>query len=240
VGEPHHVRAFVRFLAPSETGYSRVILAGGGELGLQLAMRLNENTNLDVTLLEEDEDRADLCSNLLGKTLIIHGSSLDQELMRELGINDQTAFVAVTGDDENNIMSCLVAEKMGAHFTISRVDQSNYLPIIDSLSLVDRVVSPHSSLINSVYHYVRGNTVRGDRLLQKIPGEVVEFELPSGHEWCGSAVMDIKLPRGCLISMVLRGEQLRVATGERVLEAGDHILLYGLPKAIRRLQDVLA
>jgi trk system potassium uptake protein TrkA len=240
VGEPQHVRAFIRFLLPGETGYTRVVLAGGGELGLQLAMRLNENTNLDVTLVEENGARAEYCSDLLGKTLIIHGSSLDQELMRELGINEQTAFVAVTGDDENNIMSCLVAEKMGAHFTISRVDQSNYLPIIDSLALVDRVVSPHTSLINSVYHYVRGDTVKGDRLLQKIPGEVVEVELEPDHDWVGKTVMDIKLPRGCLLSMVLRGDQLKVAIGDLVLAGGDRVLLYGLPKGIRRLQDILS
>lgn len=239
VGEPNHVRAFTRFLLPGETGYTRIVVAGGGELGLQLARRLNENTTLDVTLLEADAERAERCSDLLGKTLIIHGSSLDQELMRELGINDQTAYVAVTGDDENNIMSCLVAEKMGAHFTISRVDQSDYLSIIDSLSLVDRVVSPHTSLINSVYHYVRGGTVKGDRMLQKIPGEVVEAELGGDHKWVGETVMDIKLPRGCLLSMVLRGDQLHVATGDLVLEAGDQVLLYGLPKSIRRLEGVL-
>lgn len=239
VGEPRHVRAFVRFLLPGETGYTRVVLAGGGELGLQLARRLNDHTGLDVTLVEADKERAEFCSELLGKTLIIHGSSLDQDLMRELGINDQTAYVAVTGDDENNIMSCLVAEKMGAHFTISRVDQSNYIPIIDSLSLVDRVVSPHTSLINSVYHFVRGDTVRGDRMLQKIPGEVVEVELDAEHRWTGRSLMDIKFPRGCLVSTVLRGDELIIATGELVFEAGDRVLLYGLPKAIRRLQDIL-
>ncbi len=239
VGEPGPVRRFIRFLLPSETGYERVVIAGGGELGLQLATRLEQTPSMDVTLVEEEEGRAHYCSDQLEKTLIIHGSSLDQELMRELGINDQTAFVAVTGDDENNIMSCLVADKMGAHFTISRVDQSNYQPIIDSLSLVDRVVSPHTSLINSVYHYVRGDAVQGDRLLQKIPGEVVEFVLEQGHEWDGKAVKDLKLPRGCLISMVLRGEQLEVATGDLILQGGDHVLLYGLPKSIRRLQDKL-
>lgn len=240
VGDPASVRKFIKFLMPSETGYSRVVIAGGGELGLQLAMRLGTNTTLDVTLVEEKAERADYCSEQLGKTLIIHGNALDQDIMRELGINAQTAFVAVTGDDENNIMSCLVADKMGAHFTISRVDKDNYKPIIDSLALVDRVVSPHTSLINAIYHFVRGDSVRGDRMLQKIPGEVVDFLLEPDHKWAGRAVKDIKLPRGCLISMVLRDEDLEVATGELVLLAGDKILLYGLPRGIRRLEDVLA
>jgi len=217
-----------------------VVIAGVGELGLQLAMRLGENTGLDVTVVEEDAERAEYCSEQLGKALIIHGSALDQDIVRELGINGQTAFVAVTGDDENNIMSCLLAEKLGAHFTISRVDRNTYKPIIDSLALVDRVVSPHSSLINSIYHFVRGDSVQGDRMLQKIPGEVVEFVLDDNHEWSGRAVKDIKLPRGGMISMVLRGEKLKVATGDLVLEEGDRILLYGLRKAIRRLQDVLS
>jgi trk system potassium uptake protein TrkA len=120
------------------------------------------------------------------------------------------------------------------------VDKSDYLPIIDSLSLLDRVVSPHTSLINAVYHYVRGDTVKGDRMLQKIPGEVVEVELENNHDWVGQTVMDIKLPRGCLLSMVLRGDQLKVAIGDLVLAGGDRVLLYGLPKAIRRLQDILS
>ncbi|WFB35421.1 Trk system potassium transporter TrkA [Kiritimatiellota bacterium B12222] len=240
VGDPEKVRAFLKFLLPGESGYSRVVIAGGGQLGLQLARRLERNTGLTVTLLESDAERADHCSEELERTLILHGSSLDQDIMRELGINGQTAFVAVTGDDENNIMSCLVADKLGAHFTISRVDKATYQPIIDSLALVDRVITPHSSLINAVYHFVRGNSVMGDRILQKIPGEVVDFLVDDSHKWMGKKVMNIKLPRGCMISMVLREPTLMVATGELTLQSGDRILLYGLPKAIRRLEDVLA
>ncbi len=240
VGDPEKVRAFLKFLLPSEEGYSRVVIAGGGQLGLQLARRLEKDSQFNVTLLECEAERADYCSEELERTLILHGSSLDQDMMAELGINGQTSFVAVTGDDENNIMSCLVAEKLGAHFTISRVDKATYQPIIDSLALVDRVISPHSSLINSVYHFVRGSSVMGDRILQKIPGEVVDFLIEEDHKWNGKGVMNIKLPKGCLISMVLRDSELIVATGDLRLETGDRILLYGLPKAIRRIEDLLS
>lgn len=240
VGAPQQVRRFMRFLLPSEEGFSRVVIAGGGDLGLQLATRLQELQGMDITLLEENVEQAHVCSDVLGKALVVHGNALNQDIMRELGINGETAFVAVTGDDENNIMSSLVADKLGAHFTVARVDKADYRPIIDSLSLVDRVVSPHSSLINSVYHFVRGSSVRGDRMLQQVKGEVVEFHLPGGHQWEGHSLKDIKLPRGCLISMVLRGEDLRVATGDLELQEGDRVLLYGLPKAIRRLDPVLA
>jgi trk system potassium uptake protein TrkA len=240
VGEPDQVRAFLRFLLPGETGYSRIVIAGGGQLGLQLARRLERESGLSISLLETDAVRADYCSEELNKTLVLHGSSLDQDIMRELGINGQTAYVAVTGDDENNIMSCLVADKLGAHFTISRVDKATYQPIIDSLSLVDRVISPHTSLINAIYHFVRGSSVMGDRMLQKIPGEVVDFAVADSHPWSGKAVIDISLPRSCLISMVLRGTELVVATGELTLKPGDRVLLYGLPKSIRRLKDVLS
>ncbi|MDA3874128.1 MAG: NAD-binding protein, partial [Kiritimatiellae bacterium] len=219
---------------------SRVVIAGGGQLGMQLARRLEKVSGFSVTLLEADEARADYCSEELDRALILHGSSLDQEIMRELGINGQTAFVAVTGDDENNIMSCLVADKLGAHFTISRVDKNTYQSIIDSLSLVDRVISPHSSLINSIYHFVRGNSVMGDRMLQKIPGEVVDVVLEGEHPWLGKQLIDIDLPRSCMISMVLRGKELRVATGDLELISGDRILLYGLPKSIRKLENVLS
>jgi trk system potassium uptake protein TrkA len=136
-------------------------------------------------------------------------------------------------------MSCLVAEKLGAHFTIARVDKNTYRPILDSLSLVDRTVSPHSSLINSIYHFVRGSSVQGDRLLQKIPGEVVEFTIDAGHVWLDKPLLELKIPRGCMISMVLRKETLIVATGDLRLQPGDRVLLYGLPKSIRQLDVIL-
>ncbi|MCH8526287.1 MAG: Trk system potassium transporter TrkA [Kiritimatiellae bacterium] len=237
VGQPQAVEDFMHTMLPSETDYTRVVIAGGGELGLQLAGLLAK-THLDVTLLEENAERADYCSEALHSTLVINGSALNHDLMEEMGINKSTAFVAVTGDDENNIMSCLVAEKMGAHFTIARVDKKNYQPIIDSLSLVDRVVSPHTSLINAIYHFVRGSSVQGDRVLQRIPGEVMEVLLEDKHPWVNQTIIDIKLPRGCILTTVLRGDQLRVATGPVTLKAGDRILLYGLPKYLRKLDDL--
>jgi len=238
VGIPELVESFMETMLPSETDYTRVVIAGGGELGLQLA-KLLEKTHLDVTLLEESASRADYCSEALPHTLVINGSALNHDLMEEMGINRNTAFVAVTGDDENNIMSCLVAEKMGAHFTIARVDKQNYRPIIDSLSLVDRTVSPHTSLINAIYHFVRGGSVQGDRVLQRIPGEVMEIVLEAEHPWVNQAIVDLKLPRGCTLTTILRGETLLVATGPVVLKPGDRVLLYGLPKYIRQLDDIL-
>lgn len=238
IGEPSKVRPFLDFALPSESSYSRVVIAGGGALGMELAHQL-EDTPLDVTLVEKDADRADYCSEILDHTLVIQGSSLDQDIMEELGINDRTAFVAVTGDDENNIMSCLVAEKMGAHFTTARVDNPNYQPIIRSLALLDRTVSPHSSLINAIYHFVRGTSVHGDRLLQKIPGEILEVLLKADHEWVGKPVPEIALPRGAILSTILRDDQLIVATGDVVLKPGDRVLLYGLPKSVKKLDSIL-
>jgi len=239
VGEPEMVREFLRFLIPGETGYDRVVIAGGGQLGLHLARKLETMPGFTVTLLESDPVRAEYCSDELDKTLVMNLSSLDQDRMSELSLNRDTVFVAVTGDDENNIMSCLMADKLGSHFTMSRVDKTTYQSIIDSLSLVDRVIVPHHSLINAIYHFVRGESVVSDRLLQKIPGEVVDLGLKPGHPWVGYSVGSLSLPRGCLISMVLRGPDLLVATGDLVLAGGDRVLLYGLPKSIRLLRELL-
>lgn len=238
IGEPERIRAFLEVALPSETPYTRVVVSGGGGLGMQLAHRL-EGTPLDVTLIEEDPVRAEYCSELLHDTLVIRGSSLNQDIMQELGINDRTTFVAVTGDDENNIMSCLVAEKMGAHFTTARVDKADYRPIIDSLALLDRTVSPHSSLINAIYHFVRGQNIHGDRQLEKIPGEVLEVTISEGHDFAFRKIIDVELPRGAIISMVLRGEELIVATGEVTLQPNDRVLLYGLPKSVKKLDALL-
>jgi trk system potassium uptake protein TrkA len=236
-GKPEDVASFLHWAWPEHARFRRVVIAGGGSLGLTLAQLL-ESSEVDIVLIEKSEERANHCSGVLNRTLVLHGDALEQETIRNAGILDDTAFVAATSSDENNIIGCLLAEKMGARFTLAQVAKPEYVPIIDNLSLLDRAVSPPLSMINAILHFVRGKHVKAAALFHRLPGELLEVALPAGSRPAGQAIKDVKLPRGSLIASVLRGDEVLVATGDLVLREGDRLLLFALPDTVGKISNL--
>jgi len=237
VGRREDVAQFLEWAWPDHTGFEKVVIGGGGDLGLRLAQLL-EAASINAVLIEENEERAQDCSATLKRSLVIHGDTLDQETLENAGIVEQTAFVAVTNSDENNIIACLLAEKMKASFTIARVMKPEYAPIVDSLSLLDRVVSPPLSMINAILHFVRGTYVKEAALFHRLPGELLDLIIPPGGKWANKAIKDLKVPDGVTIASILRDDEVFVATGDLVLAEGDRVVLFALPHAIGKLKPL--
>lgn len=237
VGEPAAVHEFLEWACPEHERFEKVIIAGGGDLGLQLAILL-ERVGVQVVLVEKDEERAEECSRLLDKSLVMKGDALDQETLENAGVIHGSAFVAVTGSDENNIMICLLAEKAGSTFTLAQVTRPEYVPIISSLSLLDRAVSAHMSMTNAILHFVRGKNVKAAALLHRLPGELLDVVIPPDSRWCGKPIRSQRIPNGLMIATVLRGEQVVAATGDLVLEAGDRLVLFALPETVSKVETL--
>jgi trk system potassium uptake protein len=236
-GEPDAVADFMHWAWPEHKHFQRVVIAGGGELGLQLA-RMLEHTRMQIVLIEQDEARADLCSAQLNRTLVIKGDALDQDTLAGIGEAGDMAYVAATGSDEHNIIGCLVAEKFGARFTAAQVGKKEYIGIINRLRLLDRIVDPHLAMINSILHFVRGKDVQAAAILARLPGELIELKLSAKHKWAGKAIKDLKIPDGVIIVSVLRTGHVRTATGDLALAAGDRIVVYCLPAATSKVESL--
>ncbi len=235
VGEPTAVHEFLEWACPEHERFEKVIIAGGGDLGLQLAILL-ENSGTPVVLIEQNADRAEECSRRLDKALVMRGDAIDQETLVNAGVVHGSAFVAVTGSDENNIMICLLAEKAGSTFTLAQVTRPEYVPIVNSLSLLDRVVSAHLSMINAILHFVRGKNVKAAALLHRLPGELLDVVVPANSVWCGKPIKSQRIPNGMMIATVLRGDLVVAATGDLVLEAGDRLVLFALPQTVSKVE----
>lgn len=236
-GEPADVNAFLEWASPEHERFEKVIIAGGGDLGLQLALRM-EKTNTPVVLIERNTERAEECSLLLDRTLVIRGDALDSETLENAGVIHGSAFVATTGSDENNIMICLLAEKAGATFTLAQVTKPEYVPIIGSLSLLDRAVSSHLSMINAILHFVRGKNVKAAALLHKLPGELLDVALATGHRWVDKPIRNLRIPDGVVVATVLREQAIMPPTGDLVLRTGDRLILFAIPSAVNRVEDL--
>ncbi|MGD9782760.1 MAG: Trk system potassium transporter TrkA [Kiritimatiellia bacterium] len=236
-GEPDAIADFMQWAWPEHKRFQRVVIAGGGELGLQLA-RMLEHTRMQIVLIEQDEKRADFCSETLNRTLVIKGDALDQQTLAGIGEAEDMAYVAATGSDEHNIIGCLVAEKFGARFTAAQVGKKEYIGIINQLRLLDRIVDPHLAMINSILHFVRGKNVQAAAILARLPGELIEMKLSPRHKWVGKPIKDLKIPDGVIVVTALRGTQVKTATGDLALAAGDRVVVYCLPDAVAKMEPL--
>ncbi|MFH0953750.1 MAG: Trk system potassium transporter TrkA [Verrucomicrobiota bacterium] len=237
VGRPQDVSSFLDWAWPERHSFKKVVIAGGGDMGLHLAQLL-ERTSIQVALVEPDNARANYCSGVLTRSLVIKGNPLDKETLQNAGIVEETAFVAAEGTDENNIIGCLLAADLGARFTLAQVTKPEYVPIIDNLSLLDRAVSPPLSMINAILHFVRGHHVKAAALFHKLPGELLDVVVPPKGKWAGQAIKDLKLPAGVTIAGVRRKDDVFVATGDLVLVEGDRLVVFSPPDAVAKLEQL--
>jgi len=237
VGTPEDVMALLEWASPDHAQFHKVVIAGGGELGLELARRL-DRINVNLVLIEKDIHRAEYCAEQINRGTVLHGDALSNEILASADLVKGTAFVATTGDDETNIMICLLGERSGATFTVAQVAKPDYVPIIGSLSLLDRAVSSHISMINAILHYVRGKNVKAAAILHRLPGELLEVVLTKDSAWTDKAIKALKIPDSMLIAIVLRGDRVIPANGNLILNSGDRLVVFALPKAIPKLESL--
>lgn len=237
VGQADAVKNFLKWVWPDQEAFEKVVIAGGGSLSLHLAGML-EKTTMQVVLIEQDQERANHCSEVLTRTLVLKGDALNKEALESAGISNNTVFAAVLGNDEDNIIACLIAAKMGARFTLAKVGKPEYIPVINSLSLLDRVVSPSLSMINAILHYVRGRNVKTATLFHRLPGELLEVVMKPGNKWIGKPIKSLKIEQGILIAAAMRGSEVLAVTGDLILADGDRVVVFALPDAVRKLEAV--
>lgn len=224
------------WICPGRQAFEKTVLAGGGGLGLDLAQRMEEE-RMSAVLLERDGDRAEECSDELLKTTVFHGDASDRETLVNAGVGPDTAFVAITGDEELNIISCILAHQLGAVLTLAQVTNASYVPVIQSLGLLDRVVSPHQSMVNSILHFVRGRHVKAAAQLHRAPGELLHVAVRQGHGWVGKPVHRLKMPGDCVLVSVLRNGQIHVPTGELIIQQEDQLVVFCRPEDATRVQS---
>ena len=234
VGRREDIGHFFSWVCTEIKPFEKVIIAGGGDLGLMLARFIEHE--VDCVLLEQNEERARYCSGELDKTLILRADALTESALEESGLHDRTAFVALTGDDEGNIMNCLMAQKKGASFTATQITRTDFIPVVEQLYLVNRVVSPYVSTTNAILHWLRSKKVQAASLLHNLPGELLDVTITGTSKLAAKKIMDIKLPAKAIIATVLREGEVLTATGGLVLLPEDRVLIFCHPDAVKKIQ----
>jgi trk system potassium uptake protein TrkA len=219
----------------------RLMIAGGGKVGLRLARQLKDN--LQVKIIETNRQRCDyLASQLPSEVLVLHGDSTDEELMGDENVQDMDLFVALTSDDEDNILACLLAKKMGARRVLALINRKAYAELVQGTQ-IDIAISPSQAVIGELLAYVRRGDVEAVHSLRRGAAEALEGIVRGDRKTCrlaGRRVEEVGLPAGAQVGAIVRGlhrpdgseagddakPQVLMAHHDTVIEPNDHVIVF--------------
>ncbi|MFW5722810.1 MAG: Trk system potassium transporter TrkA [Desulfohalobiaceae bacterium] len=213
-----------------------VLVIGGGNIGLKFARSL-ERMGIHAKLIEKDRDRCEFLAEQLNTTVVLHGDGTDQELLLEENIQDMDVVVALTSDEEKNILCTLLAKKLGAGMVINRINKFAYLPLVRAIG-IQHTVSPRMSAVNSILQHIRrGNIITAISI--KDQAEALEALAEEGSAVVGRPIKELGLPKGSLVLSIIRGQEVIIPTGDSVIQPGDRFVLFSTRKNIPRLESSL-
>jgi trk system potassium uptake protein TrkA len=221
-----HIQTVMRELRPTDHPIRRVILAGGGYIGANLARRLERDHH--VKIIERNAERAEAIAEDLEKAIVLVGDCADEKLLREEAIENTDVYCVLTNDDEANILSSLLAKKMGVDKVIAIINRPSYVDLVES-GVIDIAVSPDQITIGALLTHIRkGNMVRVHSLRRGAAEAIEAIALGDKHssKVVGRALEDIELPEGTTISAVIRGEDVIIAHHDTVIREYDHVVLF--------------
>ncbi len=227
-----HIRAVIKELRRVDKKNKRIIIAGGGNIGKRLAERLEKRHQ--VKILECNPERARELSQTLSKTVVLLGDSANEELLLEENIDSMDIFCSVTNDDEANILSAMLAKRLGTRKVMSLINRPAYVDLMESQEAIDVAISPEQVTIGALLTHVRRGDVVAVHSLRRGAAEAIEA-IAHGDEntskVVGHKLEDIELPGGTTIGAIVRGKEVIIAHHDTVIEAEDHVVLFLVDKS---------
>lgn len=231
-----NIRSVMSELRKLESAYKRIIIAGAGNIGRRLASALEQKYR--VKLIERDPARARDIAERLDSTIVLHGDSADEDLLLEENIENTDVFCAVTNDDEANILSAMLAKRLGAKRVMALINRPAYVDLVQS-ETIDIAISPQQATIGTLLTRVRRGDVVQVHSLRRGAAEAIEAIAHgdrSSSKVVGRAIEEIKLPKGTTIGAIVRDEQVLIAHHDTMIESEDHVILFVVDK--RRIREV--
>ena len=225
------------FLGINDTTARNVIIIGGGETGAALGEAL-ESTKLHAKIIEKDSQRCTTLAEKLGKAVVIRGDGTDKDLLLEENIGGMDFMVALTGDEENNVLMSLLAKELGVKKIITRISKISYIPLVSAIG-IDTVVSPRLSAVRAILQYIRRGKVISVAPLKGEQAEAIEVEALETSDIVDKPISQIKFPKGSLVGAVIRGDDVIIATGSTVIKSKDRLIFFVLREVIPKLEKLL-
>ncbi|TVR80784.1 MAG: Trk system potassium transporter TrkA [Rhodospirillales bacterium] len=240
VAETEEVPRCMAAFGHEEPDARRLLICGGGNIALLLAQTIERDYAwVNAKIIERDPDRAALVASLLDRTVVLQGDVLDPEILEEADVDSTDTVVAVTNDDEANILSAMLAKRYGAKRAISLLNKGIYTPLIATLGL-DVVVSPRNITVSTILQHVRRGRIHSVHTLREGFGELIEAEALETSGLVSTPLRETDLPDGVMIGAIVRGGRVISPRGTTVIQAGDRVVLFADPGSVRRVEKLFS
>ncbi len=215
----------------------RALIVGGGRIGYRLATSL-EKKSVYTKIIEKNPERCIELSEKMNKVVVLCGDGSDQSLMIEENIHDIDAVITLTDDEQTNILVSLLAKRMGARQTITRINKFSYFPLMSTIG-IEQVVSTRLSAVNTILQHIRKGKVLSDISIKGEQAEVLEAVALETSEIVGKPLKKINFPKGALLIGIMRNEKIFTPSGESVIEADDRIIIFARMEAVQKVEKIL-
>ncbi|MCZ6705522.1 MAG: NAD-binding protein [Bacteroidetes bacterium] len=219
----------------SEQKIHDVMVLGGTDIGAMVARELSEDNNIHVKLVEPDRERAEDLAEELSKVLVIHGETTDIDLLITEGLSDMDAFVAVTDDEESNLVTCLLAKHLQIRKTVALLSKPAYIPISQSIGL-DAAVNKKLAVSREIMRYFREKHVLSVATVPGMDAEILEIKAAPRSPITCDSLMNLDIPDGMLLAAVMYGKHVDIATGTTEIEPGQRAYVFVLSHLIDEVE----
>ena len=218
----------------------RVIIIGGGNVGLAVARALEARTDrVRAKIIEKNRSRAELAADGLTRTIVLHGDGMDMDILAEAAIDRVDAVLAVTDDDKTNLLAAVRAKQAGCPMAIALVNDPTLAPLMGPLD-IDAYINPRATTVSSILRHIRHGKVRAVYSIGDAEAEMVEAQVLATSPLAGKLVREVDFPDGVMVGAVMKGDKVMKPTGDLRIEAGDVIALFTMvadrPEVERLLQ----
>jgi len=218
----------------------RIVIFGGGNIGEFLACQVEqEHPSVNLKVVERDRGRAETVARALRRSVVLQGDVLDAEILDQSNVAAAETVIAVTNDDETNILASLLAKRKGSKRAITLVNSETYAPLLPSLG-VDALVGPRGITVSSILAYVRRGRIHSVHTLRDGFGELIEAEAIETSSLVGRPLKEVDLPDEVIVGAVVRGDQVIMPRGSTIVEKGDRVVIFAESDAVRSVEKMFS
>ena len=217
----------------------RVVIVGGGNVGLAVAQALEKRTDrVRARVIERNREVAEFAADELERTIVLNGDGLNAELLDEAGISRSDAIMALTDDDKTNILASVRGKASGCKMAICLVNDPSMIQVLSALD-IDAFINPRATTVSSILRHIRHGRVRGVYSIGDAEAEVIEAQVLSTSPIAGRTIRDIDFPEGVLVGAVMKGDEIVKPTGHTRIDEGDVIALFSMASDVPEVERLL-
>lgn len=221
-----------------EVPATRVIVAGGGNIGIYVARAIEERLpHASLKLIESDRARAVAIADTLQRGIVLHGSALDESILSEAGISETETLVAITNDEKVNVLACVMARSLGCPRGMALVNSPAYVTLAENLD-IDAHINPKAVTVSKILQHVRRGRIRSVHALEGGKGEIIEAEALETSPLVGKPLRDLDMLGGTRVGAIFRKDAVILPRGDTVIQAGDRIILFAEADRVRRVEQL--